>query len=170
MNPEKTLFLLDAMALIYRAYFALSRNPIMTSYGLNTSAVVGFANTLYDVLKNEKPTHIGVAFDSHAPTVRHENFAAYKANRDEMPEDIATSIPYIKRLIEAFNIPVIALDGFEADDIIGTLANQAEKNGFFTYMMTPDKDFGQLVSENIKIYKPARMGNKAELLGPREVC
>jgi len=170
MNPEKKLFLLDAMALIYRAYFALSRNPRITSSGLNTSAVVGFANTLYDVLKNEKPTHIGVAFDTHAPTVRHESFEAYKANRDAMPEDIRAAIPYIIRLIEAFNIPILSLDGYEADDVIGTLAKRAEKKGFFTYMMTPDKDFAQLVSENIMIYKPARMGNKPEMLGVREVC
>ena len=170
MPQQKKLFLLDAMALIYRAYFALSKNPRMTSYGLNTSAIIGFANSLYDVLKNQKPTHIAVAFDSRKPTVRHEVYKEYKANREEMPEDIATALPYIKRLIEAFNIPVFAVEGYEADDIIGTVAKQAEKQGFTTYMMTPDKDFGQLVSNNILIYKPARMGNKAEVLGVKEVC
>ena len=142
----------------------------MTSYGLNTSAIIGFANSLYDVLKNQKPTHIAVAFDSRKPTVRHEVYKEYKANREEMPEDIATALPYIKRLIKAFNIPVFAVEGYEADDIIGTVAKQAEKQGFTTYMMTPDKDFGQLVSNNILIYKPARMGNKAEVLGVKEVC
>ncbi|MCK4678296.1 MAG: DNA polymerase I [Bacteroidales bacterium] len=170
MPQQKKLFLLDAMALIYRAYFALSKNPRMTSYGLNTSAIMGFANSLYDVLKNEKPTHIAVAFDSRKPTVRHEVFKEYKANREEMPEDIATALPYIERLIKAFNIPVFAVEGYEADDIIGTVAKQAEKQGFTTYMMTPDKDFAQLVSNNTFVYKPARMGNKAEVLGVKEVC
>ena len=170
MPQQKKLFLLDAMALIYRAYFALSKNPRMTSYGLNTSAIIGFTNSLYDILKNEKPTHIAVAFDSRKPTVRHEVFKEYKANREAMPEDIASALPYIKRLIEAFNIPVISVEGYEADDIIGTVAKQAENQGFTTYMMTPDKDFAQLVSDNTFIYKPARMGNKAEVLGVKEVC
>jgi len=170
MSDTKKLFLLDAMALIYRSYFALSRNPRMTSYGLNTSAIVGFANTLYDVLKNEDPSHIAVAFDTQAPTFRHVEYVDYKANREAMPEDIALALPFIKKLIEAFNIPILAIDGYEADDIIGALAKKAEENGFFTYMMTPDKDFGQLVSENILIYKPARMGNKPEILGVKEVC
>jgi len=170
MSDTKKLFLLDAMALIYRSYFALSRNPRMTSYGLNTSAIVGFANTLYDVLKNENPSHIAVAFDTQAPTFRHVEYVDYKANREEMPEDIALALPFIKKLIGAFNIPILAIDGYEADDIIGALAKKAEENGFFTYMMTPDKDFGQLVSENILIYKPARMGNKPEILGVKEVC
>lgn len=170
MPEQKKLFLLDAMALIYRAYFAMSRNHRVTSYGLNTSAILGFANTLYDIIKNEKPSHIAVAFDTHAPTVRHEEFKEYKATRQEMPEDIAASLPYINRLIRAFNIPVLAVDGYEADDVIGTIAKQAEKKGYTTYMMTPDKDFGQLVSEKTLIYKPARMGNKAEILGIDEVC
>jgi DNA polymerase I len=134
------------------------------------SAILGFANTLTEVLKKENPTHIAVAFDSKAPTVRHTEFAAYKAQRLEVPEDIITSLPYIRKLIEGFNIPVIAMDGYEADDIIGTLAKKAEKDGFLVYMMTPDKDFGQLVSENIFMYKPARMGNGAEIWGVREVC
>jgi DNA polymerase-1 len=170
MAEEKKLFLLDAMALIYRAYFAFSRNPRINSKGFNTSAVFGFANTLYDVLKNEKPTHIGVAFDTMAPTVRHEGFVEYKANREDMPEDLAQSIPYVKKLLEGFRIPILFVDGYEADDVIGTLAKKAEKEGFKTFMMTPDKDFGQLVTENTLIYKPARMGNKAEILGVKEVC
>jgi len=170
MPGQKKLFLLDAMALIYRAYFALNKNPRINSKGLNTSAVLGFANTLYDVLKNEKPTHIGVAFDTHAPTVRSEEYVEYKANREAMPEDIATSLPYILKLLDAFNIPVLAMDGYEADDVIGTLAKRAEQEDFRVYMMTPDKDFGQLVSDNILIYKPPRMGNKAEILGVREIC
>lgn len=170
MEKQKKLFLLDAMALIYRAYFAMSRNPQINSKGLNTSAVLGFANTLLDILKNEKPTHLGIAFDTQAPTQRTEDFAAYKANREKMPEDLAASLPYIMRLIEGFNIPAIFLDGYEADDVIGTLAKKAEQEGFVTYMMTPDKDFGQLVSPNIFMYKPARGGNKAEVWGVEEVC
>jgi len=158
------------MALIYRAYFALSRNPRINSKGLNTSAILGFANTLLDVLKNQKPTHIGVAFDTKAPTFRHDNFAEYKANREKMPEDLSASIPYIYKLIKGFNIPFLQVDGFEADDVIGTLSKKAEADGFITYMMTPDKDFGQLVSDNIYMYKPARMGNKAEIWGSYEVC
>ncbi len=167
---QKKLFLLDAMALIYRAYYALNRNPRFNSKGLNTSAILGFANTLYDVLKNEQPTHIGVAFDTHAPTVRHDDFAAYKANREAMPEDLVASIPYIIELLKAFNIPILAVDGYEADDVIGTLAREAEKNDFKVYMMTPDKDFGQLVSEKIHIYKPGKFGEKATVMGVQEVC
>ncbi|MFC1731005.1 DNA polymerase I [candidate division KSB1 bacterium] len=170
MAEQKKLFLLDAMALIYRAYFAFSKNPRINSKGLNTSAVLGFANTLYDVLKNEKPTHIGVAFDTIAPTVRHIEFVEYKANREEMPEDLAASIPYIMKLLEAFNIPILMVDGYEADDVIGTLSKRAEKEDFNIYMMTPDKDFGQLVSNKTYIYKPAAFGNKPEILGVKEVC
>ncbi len=170
MSEQKKLFLLDGMALIYRAYFAMSRNPQINSKGMNTSAVLGFANTLLEILKNEKPTHLGVAFDTMAPTQRHKDFADYKANREKMPEDLAISIPYVKELLDALNIPVLLLDGYEADDVIGTLAKEAEKHGFETYMMTPDKDFGQLVSENIYMYKPARGGKSAEKWGPKEVC
>jgi DNA polymerase-1 len=170
MPEKKKLFLLDAMALIYRAYYALNKNPRINSKGLNTSAILGFANTMFDVIKNEKPTHIGVAFDTRAPTFRHIEFAEYKANREAMPEDISMSIPYIKQLIKAFNIPILFADGFEADDVIGTLAKKAEENGFETFMMTPDKDFGQLVSENTFMYKPPRMGNKAQILGVEEIC
>jgi len=165
----KKLFLLDGMALIYRAYFALSKNPRLTSYGLNTGAIMGFTNTLLEVLKNQEPSHIAVVFDTAAPTNRHIEFESYKANRQSMPEDLSAAIPYIFRLIEGFNIPIITMDGFEADDIIGTLAKKGEKEGFTVYCMTPDKDFGQLVSDNIFIYKPARMGNGAETLGVAEI-
>jgi DNA polymerase-1 len=168
-NPKK-LFLLDAFALIYRAYFAFSNNHRVNSKGLNTSAILGFTNTLLEVLKKEKPTHIAVVFDTSEPTVRHIEFAEYKANREEMPEDLRTAIPYIKKLITSFHIPVLYSNGYEADDVIGTLAKKAEQHGYVTYMMTPDKDYGQLVSENIFIYKPARMGNGAEVLGPAEIC
>jgi DNA polymerase-1 len=158
------------MALIYRAYFAMNKNPRVTSKGLNTSAVLGFANTLFEVLKKEQPTHIAVAFDSREPTVRHDDFTEYKAHREAMPEELSASIPYIIELIDAFNIPVIFSEGYEADDIIGTLAKQAEQHGYQTYMMTSDKDFGQLVSENIFIYRPGRFGDKADVLGIKEVC
>jgi len=170
MNSPKKLFLLDAMALIYRAYFAMSKNPSINSKGQNTSAILGFANTLYDILKNQNPTHIGVAFDTKVATFRHISFPAYKAQREKMPEDLSASIPWIKKLLEGFNIPILYVDGFEADDVIGTLSKKAETAGFKTYMMTPDKDFGQLVSDNIFMFKPARMGNKAEIWGPYEVC
>ena len=166
----KKLFLLDAYALIYRAYFALNKNPRINSKGLNTSAIMGFLNTLYEVLKNENPTHIGVAFDLGEPIRRTENFADYKANREETPPDIKISVPYIKEIIKAFNIPIFECAGYEADDIVGTLSKKAEKEGFTTYMMTPDKDFGQLVSDNIFIYKPAKGGEPAKILGVKEVC
>jgi DNA polymerase-1 len=167
---DNRLFLLDAMALIYRAYFALNKNPRINSKGLNTSAVLGFANTLYDILKNEKPTHIGIAFDSFAPTLREAEYAEYKAQRESMPEDIAKALPYIRRLIEAFKIPILEMPGYEADDIIGTLAHKAESKGYTTFMVTSDKDFGQLVSAKSLIYRPARFGNQAEILGVKEVC
>lgn len=169
-NPDKRLFLLDALALIYRAYFALNKNPRINSKGLNTSAILGFANTLLELLKTERPTHLGVVFDSFAPTLRHDSFTAYKANRDKMPEDIIIAIPYIKDLLDGFNIPVLAMDGYEADDIIGTLAKKAEKAGYQTFMVTPDKDFGQLVSNQTFIYKPARAGEGPQILGVKEVC
>lgn len=167
---EPKLFLLDAYALIYRAYFAFSKNPRINSKGFNTSAIFGFTNTLLEVLHKEQPTHIAVVFDLEGPTQRHEAFEAYKANREEMPEDLRASIPYIFKLIEGFRIPAISLQGYEADDVIGTLAREAEKRGFTTYMMTPDKDYGQLVDFNTFIYKPARMGNGAEILDAAAVC
>lgn len=161
---QKKLFLLDGMALIYRAFFAFSSNHRYNSAGLNTSAMFGFANTLLEVLQKEKPTHIAVVFDTSAPTERHIIYPEYKAQRESMPEDLAASIPYIFKLIEGFRIPVLTLDGYEADDIIGTLAWKAAEKGFITYMMTPDKDFAQLVKDNVFIFKPARMGNGAEVL------
>ncbi len=166
---SKKLFLLDGMALIYRAHFALSKAPRFTSGGLNTSAVLGFTNTLLEVIRKEKPTHIAVVFDTEAPTERHTDFADYKAHRETMPEDLSAAIPYIFKVILGFNIPVITSDGYEADDIIGTLAKKAEARGYKVFCMTPDKDFAQLVSDNIFIYKPARLGNEMEILGVKEV-
>lgn len=167
---SQRLFLLDGMALLYRAHFAFIKAPIRTSDGLNTSALYGFANTLLDILKNQQPTHIAVALDTSAPTPRHEMFPAYKAQREEMPEDISLAIPQIKRLMEAMNVPILVRDGYEADDIIGIMAKRAEKEGIETFMVTPDKDFGQLVSEHVKIYKPGRQGSDVEILGVKEVC
>ncbi|GAB5555796.1 MAG: DNA polymerase I [Schleiferiaceae bacterium] len=169
-NTDKKLFLLDAYALIFRAYFAFARNPRVTSKGIDTSAVFGFVTTLMDLLAKENPTHIAVVFDTKAKTVRHEEFPEYKANRDETPEAIKVAVPYITKILEGFRIPAIGVDGYEADDVIGTLAKKAEKEGYTTYMMTPDKDFGQLVSENIFMYKPGRSGNPPEVLGIPEVC
>jgi DNA polymerase-1 len=169
-NKACKLFLLDAMALIYRAHFAFSKNPRINSKGLNTGVMLGFTNTLLEVLDKEKPTHIGVAFDTKAPTFRHIQFEAYKANRQEQPEDISVAIPWVKEIIKAFNIPILELDGFEADDIIGTLAKKAEKEDFEVYMMTPDKDFGQLVDDHIFLYKPAFMGNGVDVMGIKEIC
>ncbi|MBS1545022.1 MAG: DNA polymerase I [Bacteroidetes bacterium] len=170
MAAEKKLFLLDAYALIYRAHFAFTKNPRINSKGMNTSVVFGFTNTLLEVLQKQKPTHIGVAFDTAAPTFRDEIFEDYKAHRQETPEDIRSGIPIIKQIIRGFNIPILEMDGYEADDIIGTLSRQAEKRGFEVFMMTPDKDFGQVVSEHVKLYKPAYMGNAVDILGPKEVC
>ncbi len=164
-DADHRLFLLDGMALIYRAHFALIRSPIFTSTGVNTSAVFGFTNTLLDLLEKQKPTHIAVAFDTSEPTPRHEIFPEYKAQREEMPEDISRAIPAVKRLIKAFDIPVLECPGYEADDIIGTLAKRAEAEGdYVTYMVTPDKDFAQLVSERTIMYKPGRQGSDAEIL------
>ena len=167
---EKKLFLLDAYALIYRAHFAFINNPRINSKGLNTSAIFGFCNSLLEVINNHEPTHLGVVFDPPGGSNREEIFTEYKANRQEMPEDIRKAIPYIFEILKAMNIQVEMVSGFEADDLIGTLSKQAEKKGFKVFMMTPDKDFGQLVSENIFIYKPARGGNPSEILGPKEVC
>jgi DNA polymerase I len=167
---NKKLFLLDAFALIFRAHYAFMNNPRVNSKGLNTSAIFGFTNTLLEIIRKEQPTHLAVVFDTPEDTIRHEQFEQYKANREEMPDDLATQIPYIYSLLEAFNIPSIAKPGFEADDVIGTIAIQAAQQGFEVFMMTPDKDYGQLVSEKIKIYKPGRGGEKAEILGEKEVC
>ena len=167
---DKKLFLLDAMALIYRAYYALIRNPILTSKGKNTNAQFGFTNTLFELITKEKPTHLAVAFDTAAPTERHTDFVDYKANRLAAPEDIMLALDDIKKIIKGFNLPVIECDGFEADDVIGGLAQQAEKQGYEVYMVTPDKDFGQLVTDKIKIYKPGYQGGIVEILGAKEVC
>ncbi len=168
-KPIHKLFLLDAMALIYRAHFAFIKAPRITSKGLNTSAVFGFTNTLLEVLQKEKPTHIGVAFDTSAPTFRHIQYEAYKAQREAQPEDITVAIPLVKRLLEAMCIPILVLDGFEADDIIGTIAKEASREGFEVFMMTPDKDYGQLVEEHVYMYKPAFLGKGAEKLGIPEI-
>ncbi|KYG83610.1 DNA polymerase I [Roseivirga echinicomitans] len=168
-KPEKTLFLLDAMALIYRAHFAFSKNPRISSKGLNTGAAFGFTNSLYEILDKKKPTHIAVAFDTHAPTFRHVDYPLYKANRDAQPEDIRIAIPLVKDIVRAFNIPVLELDGYEADDVIGTFAKKASAEGFEVFMMTPDKDFGQLVEEHVYLYKPAFMGNGVDIMGIPEV-
>ena len=169
-TSEKKLFLLDAYALIYRAFFAMSKNPRLNSKGVNTSAVMGFLNSLYEILQKEKPSHIGVAFDVAGTAQRQAEYSEYKANREKMPDDLRDAIPYIIRLIEAFNIPVYGVEGYEADDVIGTLAKKAEQQGFLTYMMTPDKDFGQLVTDKILLYKPAKFGEPAQIWGPKEVC
>jgi DNA polymerase-1 len=169
MNHDKKLYLLDAYALIFRAYYALAKNPIHNSKGMNTSAIFGFTNTLIDLMQKEKPTHIAVVFDLGKPdrAVEHE---FYKANRQKTPEDIVNSTPYIREIIKAFDIPIIEKEGFEADDLIGTIAKKAEQHGYTTYMVTPDKDFGQLVSDNILIWKPPYMGRPYEILGVKEVC
>jgi DNA polymerase I len=168
MRPNK-LFLLDAFALIYRAHFAFIKNPRITSTGQNTSAIFGFANTLIEVIKKEKPTHIAVCFDMKGPTFRHEQFPEYKANREEQPEDITYAIPYVKNLVKAMNISLLELSGFEADDIVGTIAKKAPKELFEVYMYTPDKDYGQLVDEHIFLYKPAFLGNGIEVQGVPQI-
>ncbi len=164
------LFLIDAMGLIFRAYYAMIKSPRFTSKGLNTSAILGFTNMFYEIIKNEKPTHIAVAFDTGAPTFRHADFEDYKANREATPDDIINSVPYIQRILEAFRVSMVAMDGYEADDIVGTLAKHAEIEGFDVYMMTSDKDYGQLVTPNIKMYRPGKFGQPAEILGPEEIC
>ncbi len=167
---EKKLFLLDAYALIYRAYYALINAPHLTSKGQNTSAIFGFVNTLDELIKKESPSHIAVCFDPQGKTFRHEEYPEYKAQRDKQPEDITLSVPVIKDIIRAYGIPVVEVDGYEADDVIGTLSRQAEDAGFVTFMMTPDKDYGQLVTDRVFMYKPAVRGGDAEIRGPREIC
>ena len=168
-NTSKKLFLLDAYALIFRAYYAFIKNPRITSKGLNTSAIFGFLLALEEVLQKQKPTHIAVVFDTPTPTFRHEMYQEYKAHRDETPEDIKKAVPYIKKLIEAYKIPVIDYPGYEADDVIGTLARKASERGFTTYMMTPDKDYAQLVSDNVFMLKPSRSGNESILWGVDDI-
>ncbi|MBK9488001.1 MAG: DNA polymerase I [Haliscomenobacter sp.] len=167
---DKKLFLLDGHALVYRAHFAFITKPLVNSKGVNTSAINGFTRQLWDLMRTEKPTHIAVAFDPHGPTFRHDMYEPYKANREEQPQDISIAIPWIKKIIEAMHIPIVMVQGYEADDVIGTLAKQAEKEGYTVYMVTPDKDYGQLVSENIFMYKPSRQGNGIEIMGVKEVC
>jgi len=168
---SKKLFLLDALALIYRAYYALIRTPRITTTGINTNAQFGFTNTLLEIIRKENPTHIAVCFDTHAPTERHTDYTDYKANRQEAPEDLLDSLPHIKAIIEGFNIPVIEYDGYEADDIIGTLAWQAADKGYEVYMVTPDKDYGQLlIHPNVYIWKPPAFGNKEEIVDAKKIC
>ncbi|MDD3151749.1 MAG: DNA polymerase I [Bacteroidales bacterium] len=167
---DRKLFLLDAMALIYRAYFALQKSPRITSSGVNTSAAFGFTNFLHELIKKEKPTHIAVCIDSQKPTFRHEEYENYKANRPPMPEEIASNLPFVKSIVKALNIPLIACEGYEADDIIGTIAVKAGSEDFEVFMVTPDKDFGQLVNDNIKIYKPPYGKTPAEIIGKEQVC
>ncbi|MDH3649017.1 MAG: DNA polymerase I [Saprospiraceae bacterium] len=169
MTGQKRLFLLDGNALVYRAHYAFINRPLYNSKGLNTSAITGFVRSLWDILVNQKPSHIAVSFDITAQTFRNEWYPEYKANRDAQPEDISKAMPYINQIVEAFHIPVVTLEGYEADDVIGTLSKQAEKEGFTVYMVTPDKDFSQLVSENIYLYKPSRQGNGVDILGVEEV-
>jgi DNA polymerase-1 len=169
-NMDKRVFLLDAMALIFRAYYALISSPRITSKGRNTNAQFGFTNALIDLINNQHPSHMAVCFDTEAPTERHTDFAAYKANRQEAPEDLISALPDIKAIVKGFNIPCVELDGFEADDVIGTLSGQAAASGYEVYMVTPDKDYGQLVTEKVRIYKPGYQGGLAEILGPKEVC
>ena len=164
----KKLFLIDAYAIIYRAYYAFIRAPRINSKGLNTSAIFGFVNILEDVLKREEPSHIAVAFDPPGPTFRHDAFEAYKAQRESTPEDIKLSVPYIKKIIHAYNIPMLEVPGFEADDVIGTISKKAEKAGFDVFMLTPDKDYGQLVSDHIFMYRPRHNGGY-EIMGPAEI-
>ncbi|HKO82316.1 MAG TPA: DNA polymerase I, partial [Chitinophagaceae bacterium] len=166
----KKLFLLDAYALIFRAYYALIRSPRVTSKGKNTNAQFGFTNTLIELITKQKPSHLAVCFDTAAPTERHTDFVNYKANRQETPEDISAAVPDIRQIIRGFNVPIMELDGFEADDVIGTLSKQAALAGYEVFMVTPDKDYGQLVSDKIKIYKPGYQGGDVEILGPEEVC
>lgn len=170
MEQQKKLFLIDAMGLIYRAYYALNKNPRINSKGKNTSAALGFANTLYEIIRKERPTHTGVAFDSFGPTLRHVDFSDYKANRESTPEDIVACLPDIRKLIAGLRIPLLELPGYEADDIVGTLAKKAEKLGYEVYMVTMDKDYGQLVSEHIQMYKLAHSGNVVQILGVDEIC
>ncbi|MEZ4950588.1 MAG: 5'-3' exonuclease H3TH domain-containing protein [Saprospiraceae bacterium] len=167
---DKKLFLLDGHALVYRAHYAFIARPLINSKGWNTSAVAGFTRTLIDLINNQNPTHIAVSFDLSGPTFRHEMYEPYKANREAQPEDITFALPYIRKMVEAFKIPVVTKEGYEADDVIGTLAKQAEKEGFEVYMVTPDKDYAQLVSDKVFLYKPGRQGNEVEIMGQKEVC
>ena len=166
---QKKLFLLDAYALIFRAYYAFIRAQMINSKGVNTSAIYGFTAALEEILRIESPSHIAVVFDPPGPTFRHEKYPEYKANREATPEEIKQSVPWIKKILDAFNIPVVEILGYEADDVIGTMAWQAKEKGFRVYMMTPDKDYAQLVKEGVFMYKPRRAGKESEILGAEEV-
>ena len=167
--PTKKLFLLDAMPLIYQAHFGFNKSSIINSKGINTGAMLGFTNLLLSVLHREKPTHIAVAFDSPKPTWRHQIYQAYKANRQEKPQDIIVAVTYIKQILRAFRIPILAMEGYEADDVIGTIAYQAAQEGFLVYIMTPDKDFSQLVDEQIYLHKPSYKGKSAAVLDTQAI-
>ena len=169
-QDKKKLFLIDSYALIYRAYFAFIKNPRINSKGFDTSAIYGFLNTLTEIIREERPTHIATVFDLKGPTKRHVLYKDYKANRDAMPEGISLAIPYIKKVIDSLNIQRISLAGYEADDLIGTLSKMAEKEGLITYMVTPDKDFAQLVTKKIFIYKPGKRGDGPTIMGEDDVC
>ena len=168
-SADKRLYLIDAYAMIFRGYYALIRNPRLTSKGLDTSAIFGFTNSLIELIRREKPSHLAVVFDVGKASVRTDDFADYKANRSETPEAIKIAVPYIHRILEAMHIPILGVEGYEADDVIGTIACKAEKEGYNTFMVTPDKDFAQLVTDKIKIYKPAMKGGDVEILGVDEV-
>ncbi|MGL4908789.1 MAG: 5'-3' exonuclease [Bacteroidales bacterium] len=170
MTQNKKLFLIDAFAIIYRAYYGLSKLSMRNNEGVDTSVVYGFANALLTVLRKQNPSHIAVCFDPKGKNFRHDMFPEYKANRPPTPDIIKQSVPLIYSFLEAMNIPQIVVEGFEADDVIGTLAKKAEREGFTVYMMTPDKDFGQLISENILMFKPARYDSDSEIVGVREIC
>lgn len=170
MSAKKKLFLLDGHALVYRAHYAFITRPLINSKGWNTSAITGFVRTLVDLMQNQHPTHIAVSFDLSGGTFRNEMYTEYKANREAQPEDITFAIPWIHKILEAWKIPILTLQNYEADDVIGTIAKKAEKAGFKVYMVTPDKDYGQLVSDNIYMYKPGRRGGEVEILGTKEVC
>ena len=169
MASKKRLFLLDAYALIFRGYYAFIKNPRINSKGMDTSAIMGFTNSLLDLINREEPDHLAVCFDRGGSKSRTELFSYYKANREQTPEPITIALPYIEKLLNAMHIPTVVKEGFEADDIIGTLAKQAEKEGYKVFMVTPDKDFAQLVSKNIFMYRPSRMGNGIEIWGVPEV-
>ena len=169
MATEKRLFLLDAFALIFRGYYAFIKNPRINSKGMDVSAIMGFTNSLFEILRKEKPEYLAVCFDKGGSDVRNDMFPEYKANRQETPEAIKIAVPIIQQMLKSLDIPIVEVAGFEADDLIGTLAKKAEKDGYKTYMVTPDKDFAQLVSENIFMYRPARMGNGIEIWGIPEV-
>jgi DNA polymerase-1 len=166
---EKKLFLLDGMALVYRAHFAFVNRPVFTAQGVNTSALYGFTQTLLEILQKQQPTHLAVAFDTDTPTQRHLDFPDYKAQRQVMPEDITAALPQVRRLLEAFNIPVLTCEGYEADDIMGTLARQAEKENIQTFLVTGDKDFMQLISPLIRMFRPGKQGDEWEILDEKAV-